>query len=326
MFAYCGGVRLERVRDIELKRKMSVSHLIDSFSVAGGFTARKIAIAAGILNEMIDRCEVRFLSFPACIVATGTRGVIRTLVKEMMMNVLITTCGTLDHDIARSLKHYYHGDFFMDDCELRKKGINRLGNVLVPDESYGQCIERWAQGVLKEIYDRRGACTLSTSELCFELGKRLPEESILYWCWKNSIPVYVPGITDGAFGCQLWLFMQRCKGFRVDVFKDEDELSGLIFPLQEKHTGALIIGGGISKHHTIWWNQFKGGLNYAVYLTTAEEYDGSLSGARLREGVSWGKVHPKAKFITVEGDATITLPMLTAYLIDKRKKGGTRCV
>ena len=319
-------MRLEKVKDIELGKRETITDLIGAFSTSGGFTARKLAVAAEILAEMMEKDCVKFLSFPACIVATGTRGVIRTLVKERMADVVITTCGTLDHDIARSAKDYYHGDFLMDDLDLRKRGINRLGNVLVPHESYGKAIEERSQELLEDIYAKSGKHTFSTREICSEVGKRLGPDTILHWCWKNKVPVYVPGITDGAFGVQLWMFMQQHRDFKVDVFADEDELSGIIFPLQEKLTGALIVGGGISKHHTIWWNQFKGGLNYAVYLTTAEESDGSLSGARLREAVSWGKVHAKAKFITVEGDATITLPMLASYLLDKRKKGGKKRV
>jgi len=54
-----------------------------------------------------------------------------------------------------------------------------------------------------------------------------------------------------------------------------------------------------------------------VYLTTASEYDGSLSGARVREAVSWGKVKETADQVTVEGDATITLPMIVAAVIER---------
>jgi deoxyhypusine synthase len=75
-----------------------------------------------------------------------------------------------------------------------------------------------------------------------------------------------------------------------------------------------MLGGGISKHHVIWWNQFKGGLDYAVYITTASQYDGSLSGARLTEAVSWGKVKEKAKYTTIDGDITIILPIMFSYL------------
>ena len=99
---------------------------------------------------------------------------------------------------------------------------------------------------------------------------------------------------------------------KIDVLKDEQLLSDLVW--NAKRSGALIVGGGISKHHTIWWNQFKKGLDYAVYISTAVEYDGSLSGARPREAVSWGKINEKAKFTTIEADATIILPIIYAAL------------
>ena len=82
-----------------------------------------------------------------------------------------------------------------------------------------------------------------------------------------------------------------------------------------------MLGGGISKHHTIWWNQFRDGLDYAVYVTTAVEYDGSLSGAQMREAVSWGKVREDARYITVEGEVTLILPLMVAYLNDEIRKG-----
>jgi deoxyhypusine synthase len=129
----------------------------------------------------------------------------------------------------------------------------------------------------------------------------------------------VPGITDGSFGSQLWMYWQTHRKFKVDLFRDEQDLSDITF--EAKETGAIIIGGGISKHHTIWWNQFRGGLDHAVYLTTAPEYDGSLSGAQVREAVSWGKVKEGADQIIVEGDATITLPIIVASLIERLEGG-----
>jgi deoxyhypusine synthase len=145
------------------------------------------------------------------------------------------------------------------------------------------------------------------------MGKRIcNESSILYWAAKHSIPVYVPGITDGAVGYQLWLFSQD-HDLKVDLLKDSGELNDIVY--NAKKTGALIIGGGISKHHTLWWNQFRGGLDYAVYITTAAEWDGSLSGARPREAVSWGKINEKAKRIIIEGDASLLLPIMVSSLI-----------
>jgi deoxyhypusine synthase len=305
------------VKDIHLSKGNTINELLKSLFDAGGFSAKKLGTAAGILEGM-QREEgcVKFLSFPACIVATGTRGIIRDMVKEKMVDVIITTCGTLDHDIARTKKDYYHGHFHYDDAKLHEEGINRLGNIFVPNESYGTILEELMQPILDELWNT-GKNSWAVSELISEFAKRLDDESsIIYWAQKNGIPVFVPGISDGAFGSQLWMFYQEHRDFSVDVFRDEQALSDIVFTA--KKTGALMVGGGISKHHTIWWNQFRDGLDYVVYVTTAVEYDGSLSGAKINEAISWGKVREDAKHVTVEGDATIIMPLLYGSLIDRK--------
>ncbi len=297
------------VRDYDIKNKTDVNKLINQMEASGGFTSKKLADGVDIIKRMFaDKDSLNFLSFPADIIATGTRGIIRDMIKEKWFDVVITTCGTLDHDLARSFKDYYHGSFDMDDAELHKKGINRLGNILVPNESYGIILEEKMRQFLNEI----NAKELATYELVWELGKKLKKDSIMYWCWKNEIPMIIPGITDGAVGYQLWQYSQN-HNFKIDVLKDEKLLSDLVW--NSKKSGALIIGGGISKHHVIWHSQFMGGLNNVVYITTAVEYDGSLSGARPKEAISWGKINEKAKYITIEMDATVALPIIFASLI-----------
>ncbi len=295
------------VKDIRLKENMKCSELMEEFARAGGFTAKMLADAREILREMLENNVTKFLSFPACIVATGTRGVLVEALKRKWFDVVITTCGTWDHDIARTFASYYHGDFLLNDEELAEKNIHRLGNVLVPLESYGLTIENFMRDLLSEVGNE-----LSTYELSWEIGKRLNEESLLYWAWKNKIPVIVPAPYDGAVGYQIWLH-QQSSSFRLNLKKDEDMLDELVAHAEK--TGALIIGGGVSKHHLIWWNQFRDGLDYAVQITTAVEWDGSLSGARTREAISWHKIKKKARHITVPGDATLLLPLLFASLL-----------
>jgi len=285
---------------------------------AWGFTAGKLATAVDILERMNkEKNCMKFLSFTGNLVATGTRGVFRELVKRKLVDVIVTTCGTIDHDVARCWKSYYRGSFVMNDAKLHEEGVNRLGNVLVPNDSYGVIIEKKMRVLLESLW-AEGVKEVSSSQLCREIGKRICNEtSILYWAAKNNIPVYVPGITDGAVGYQTWLFSQD-HDFRLNLLKDEGQLSDLIY--STKKTGALIVGGGISKHHTIWWNQFKDGLDYVVYVSTADEWDGSLSGARPREAVSWGKISAKAKRIMVEGDASLILPIMVGSLLERLEK------
>lgn len=307
----------KEVKDYSLKESSSLNEIINQMTEAGGFTAKNLGLGVEILEKMILEKEcVKFLSFPACIIATGTRGIIRDFIKKKWFDVVITTCGTLDHDLARSFKSYYHGSFDADDKELHKKGIHRLGNVFVPIESYGLIIEEKMKEFLKEIcFEKK---EISTHELVWELGKRIKnEDSILYWCWKNKIPVIIPGITDGAVGYQIWQFWQDHRDFKINELQDEQLLSDIVWKAEK--SGALVIGGGISKHHVIWWNQFKKGLDYAVYITTAVEWDGSLSGARTREAISWGKIKEEAKHVTIEGDATVYLPLIYVALLQRIK-------
>ena len=299
------------VKDIEPTD--NVEALVAAMGEAGGFTAKKVSDGVGILERMARTECTKFLSFPAALMATGTRGVLRTLVEKRLADLVITTCGTVDHDLARTWRDYYHGSFEMDDAALHRQGVNRLGNILVPNDSYGIILEKRVQPILQELWDS-GKRSLSTRELLWEFGRRADSrKSFLWWCWKNEISVFVPAIFDGSFGYQIWSFWQEHKDFRIDEFKDEAELSDIVFTA--KKTGALIIGGGVSKHHTIWWNQFREGLDYAVYITTAPEWDGSLSGARMREGISWGKVKEKARQVTIEGDASVLLPLMVSALL-----------
>jgi len=304
----------KKVEDIELEARLSPNKLMKLMEASGGFTSKKVAQGVDLIEEMIRSKSTNFISFPACIIATGTRGVIRTLIEKKWFHAVITTCGTVDHDIARSFEPYYHGEFFMDDVELHRKDINRLGNILVPQDNYGKILEQKVQPILYELW-QEGKRNMSTKEILWEFGKRLDKSSILYWCYKNEVPIYIPGITDGAFGYQLWSFWQEHKDFGINIFGDEAELAELVF--KAKETGGLIIGGGISKHHLLWWNQFNDGLDYAVYITTAMEYDGSLSGARSKEAISWGKIGEKAKHITIESDATVVLPLMVAALLER---------
>jgi len=304
------------VEDIHLEGSTGIDGLVRQMEASGGFNAKHVGEAVDILERMVRDPEcVVFLSFPACIIATGARGLIRDLVKSGSADVLITTAGMLDHDLARSWEDYYHGTFAADDAELREQGINRLGNVFVPNESYGIILEKKMQPVLAELYEQGGG-RWSTRQLCSEFGKRVgSEESILHWAAQKDVPVFVPGPTDGAFGCQVWMFYQDHRDVCFDLLADEQELSDIVYGA--KKTGALMIGGGISKHHTIWWNQFRDGLDYAIQISTAPESDGSLSGARVKEAVSWGKVRADARYITVEGDATVVLPLMVGALLER---------
>jgi deoxyhypusine synthase len=310
-------MNLEEVVDVEVSPELSVKELIEIYGRVHGFVAGHLYEAIKILDEMLYNTDLRFLSFTGNLISTGLRGLIAQLISEEVFNVVITTCGTVDHDIAKSLGgKYLKSSFDVDDSKLRELGYHRIGNIIVHQNHYGKLIEEFVKGLISDLV--RMKSVWGVRELLREVGLRLNDrKSILYNASRHNVPVYVPGIVDGAFGTALFI-QSQFYDFRLDLFKDMKELSDLVF--SSKKSGALIIGGGISKHHTLWWNQFKDGLDYAVYITTANEWDGSLSGARTKEAISWGKISTSGKHVVVYSDATVVLPIIAVYLISKKRE------
>jgi len=298
----------DEIKDYSAKLS-SFSDLVKRMGEGGGFQAREVSKALDVLVRMEkDPDCMKFLSFTANLVATGLRGVIAEAVRDGLVDVVITTGGTADHDIARSLGgKYYLGNFLEDDVRLHNEELHRLGNVIVPLISYGPIVEGFVRKLVDELGNGK---SFSPSEMLAEAGKRLNDgNSILHAAFLKGVPVISPGIVDSAFGTALMYEYQKGK-LRLDVLKDMKLMSDEIF--EKKRTGAIILGGGISKHHTLWWNQFRDGLDYVLAITTGMEFDGSLTGARISEAISWGKVKTTALISNVLGDATIIFPLLLA--------------
>lgn len=272
---------------------------------ATGFQLSKLLQAVKIAKEMKKKNARIYFTFTANMVASGLRGLFAELCKKKFVDVVITTAGGIEHDFIKTFGKYEIGEFEMNDVELHTQGINRIGNILVPTKNY-VLFEKKIIPIFEELWRKKK--TISPSELSYELGKKIKDrKSFLYWCTKKDIPVFCPGIVDGALGLQTYFFKQKRKNFAIDVTKDMEKLASLT--LNAKKTGGIILGGGISKHYAIGVNILRGGFDYAVYITTAQQWDGSLSGARSKEAISWGKITEKAKHVTVDCEATIAFPL-----------------
>jgi len=299
---------LKKIKDIELGERASIAEQM-AFT---GFQATHLGQAIELIEKIKEENCTVFLGFTANLVASGLRGIIKELCEKGFVDAIVTTAGSIDHDIIKSFRPYLLGSFNADDIELHQKGINRLGNIFVENKGF-EILEEKMQPWLKELYSKEKV--VSPSRLAGFVGERLPKESFLHHCFKNKIPVFCPGITDGAIGLQFYFFKQENKDFAIDVTADMKELADLV--LNAEKTAAIILGGGISKHHIIGANILRDGLDYAVYVSTAAEFDGSLSGARTREAKSWGKLKEKGNSVQVNCDATIALPIIISALKEK---------
>ena len=295
------------VKDIHFKKSPSVKELVKAYG-GSGFQGTHILQAVELVKRMKKEKAAIFLAFTANVVASGLRGVIADLVRDGYADAIVTTGGALDHDLIKAYEPYILGSFAENDVELHQKDVNRIGNILVPSARY-ELLEEKMQGVFAEVSKEKKV--VSPSEIAGEMGKQIGDEgSFLKQAHEKGVPVFSPGITDSAIGLQTYFWKQKKenKEFGIDVTGDMKKLADLA--LNAEKTAAIIIGGGISKHHTIGVNLLRGGLDYALYLTTAEPWDGSLSGAPASEAVSWGKIREEARHVTVHGDATVTLPLI----------------
>jgi deoxyhypusine synthase len=198
----------------------------------------------------------------------------------------------------------------MDDSELNKKGINRIGNILVPNDRY-EALEDMIVPFFEKIFAKERI--ISPSELIERLGLTISDKrSILYWASRNKIPIFCPAITDGALGLQIFFYKQKRPEIGIDVTADMKRLADIT--LNSNETGGIVLGGGFAKHHAIGVNILREGMDYAVYVSTGTQYDGSMSGARVQEAVSWNKLKRKADSVFVEGDASILFPLIISSL------------
>ena len=288
-----------------------------------GFQATHLGKAIEIWKKVEKKREngeeVRvFLGYTSNIISSGVREIIAYLVKHKKVDVIVTTAGGIEEDFIKALKPFILGDWSVNDAEMRQKGINRIGNIFVPNDRYIE-FEKYMIPFFERLLEieRREGRPLTASEVIYKLGRYMDEKlgkekekSVIYWAYKNNIPIFCPALTDGSFGDMIYFFKEE-RGDReliIDIANDIVKLNNLA--IIAKETASIILGGSLPKHAIINANLFRGGTDYAIYITTAIPWDGSLSGAPPSEGVSWGKIKAKADYVEIWSDATLVFPIL----------------
>ena len=309
---------MRNVKDFEWKEGMSVSELVESMGNLG-YQAIELSEAAEVILKMKRDGAKIFLTFTSNMVTSGLRGFFAQLCELKIPNILVTTSGAIEEDIMKSLGEKFEiSNFHADDVYLHEKGENRVGNLIIRNESYMK-FEDTMNKFLEKIYSKNKR--ISSSELLKEIGLLLNDEkSILYQAAKNNIPIYCPGIVDSSFGFHLYMFQQKNKDFLIDTIGDMKRIiTDLSF---DDKKGLISLGGSISKHYAIFAALISGGFDYAVYLTTSHSSSGSISGATTQEAKSWGKLKSDAEAATVNGDVCITFPLIMTKVLDKMKTEG----
>ncbi|KAI3801066.1 hypothetical protein L1987_29167 [Smallanthus sonchifolius] len=326
-----------KIHGYDFNQGVNYSQIIKSLA-STGFQASNLGDAIETVNQMLKwrlsqekvtedcseeeknptyresvKCKI-FLGFTSNLISSGVRDIIRYLVQHHMVEVIVTTTGGIEEDIIKCLADTYRGDFSLSGAALRAKGLNHIGNLLVPNENYCK-FEDWIIPIFDQMLEEQNTQRVlwTPSKVIARLGKEINNESsYLYWAYKNDIPVFCPGLTDGSLGDMLYFHSFRNPGLVIDVVQDIRAMNSEAVHANPRKTGMIILGGGLPKHHICNANMMRNGADYAVFINTAQEFDGSDSGARPDEAVSWGKIRASAKSVKVHCDATIAFPLLVA--------------
>lgn len=242
--------------------------------------------------------------------------------EHKMVDVLVTTAGGVEEDFIKCMADTYLGDFALKGADLRKRGLNRIGNMLVPNSNYCK-FEDWIMPILDKMLEeqQQDGVRWTPSKMIERLGREINHpSSIYYWAAKNGIPVYCPAITDGSIGDMLYFHSYRSPGLVVDLVGDIRAMNDEAVRAKPRKTGMIILGGGVPKHHICNANLMRNGVDFAILINTAQEFDGSDSGAKPDEAVSWGKIKMEAQPVKVCGDATILFPLVVAQTFVKHWK------
>lgn len=301
------------------------------------FQGKNLALSVDVWTEMLRSNVTIFLGLAGAMVPAGMREIVVYLIKNRLIDCLVSTGANLFHDCHETLGGFhYQGSPHVDDVQLREEGIDRIYDVFASERAF-QGVDRYVADFAVSV----GARKLSTREFLYLLGGKLSKEGkttgILSAAYDSRTPVYCPAISDSSIGIALAIAANEGKQIpSLDVIADVVESANLV--AEAESTGVIYVAGGTPKNF-IQQTEVTAGLmgrpvsghSYAIQFSVDPPHWGGLSGCTFEEAQSWGKIAEKAKRVTVYCDATIALPVVlhalaqrSADLIASRKAPGLR--
>ncbi|CAF9942693.1 Deoxyhypusine synthase, partial [Imshaugia aleurites] len=315
-------------------RDITVAELVSNMTNTG-FQASAVAEAVRIINDMRSyRCAetgaktTLFLGYTSNLVSSGLRSTLRYLVEHSHVSAIVTTAGGVEEDLIKCLAPTYLSSFGADGATLRAQGLNRIGNLVVPNSNYC-AFEDWLVPILDTMLAEQEAShrtaptphdrlVWTPSAVIARLGAEIADDSsILYWASRNGIPVFCPALTDGSLGDMLYFHSYRSAPAVLDISITRDVRALNDIAINAKRAGMIVLGGGLVKHHIANACLMRNGAESAVYVNTAQEFDGSDAGARPDEAVSWGKIKVGGDSVKVYAEATVVFPLIVAATFAK---------
>ena len=301
-----------KVNPINVTKDMKVSDLVSQFDQSGVLGAGKVGRACNILTDMIQDEDMKvFMSLGGPLIPGGMRNIVTQMINNHHVDLIVSSGANITHDLVEAFggSHYRHEG--RDDEELNEDGIGRIADINVGSDDF-TIFETEIIKIFERIASEKSH--ISIQELLHEIGLLVEDEnSFVAAAARNDVPIFAPGLIDSMMGLQLWIFNQD-HDFVVDAVADMHYLSDIVFEAEK--VGAILLGGGLTKHYTLASNVIKGGLDAAIQITMDRPEAGSLGGAPLEEAKSWAKARCGSSLASVVGDVTVIFPLIYAACLD----------
>jgi deoxyhypusine synthase len=313
---------LKRVAQMRIRAGMTVGELANEMRRTGVMQAGRIGKAVEITAEIFSNPEyTTFITLSGPLTHGGLRLIFSDLVRKGYVDAVVTNGANMVGDLIEAMgEHHYIGEVDADDEELYEKGINRAYDIYFEGKVFEK-LEKFVYKILDDIPEeiREG---IPINGLLKEIGLRLiDKDSILYNAAKMDVPIFSPGFLDCMLGIPLYMYSKQ-KKLIINPLRDFDRFTDMVY--EAKKSGAIILGGGTPKHHTQYMHTLREGLDAAIQISSARVEDGSLSGAPLKESISWGKLKGEQMEMTstIFGEVTSIFPLIVAAALEKVE--GTR--
>jgi len=304
---------MKHVEHLDVKKGMKINDLVKGMNKVGVMGPGRLGRAVDILEEMIkDRdCKV-FFGQAGALVPGGMRKILTDILKNKLVDVFVTTGATLTHDLGEALGFRHEiGCSNVDDTELNKDGKYRMWDSYMKSKVY----EKMEDFFEKNWDEFKKAKKIN--ELIYLIGSKIKDKnSILRIAYKNRIPIFCPALADSGIGLMIYGRKAKGRDIKIDAFEDMKDIMEIAWNC--KKAGVFYLGGGVPKNFIQQAMQLAPkNACFGVQVSMGRAEFGGSSGASLREGISWGKMNPRGKFVDVFLDCTIALPVLYTCLKDR---------
>ena len=310
---------------LDLEKVSNLADLLDGYAKIS-FQARTLGQCAHVLERMmLDPQATVYFGGAGALVPGGLRKVLRDLVELGLVDVMVTTGAIAYHDFyeAHGYKHYMSSPD-ADDILLREHMLDRVYDTLADEDLFRVCDDEIAN-----MADDLEPRAYSSREILSMMGERAAKDpnSLVGACYRRGIPYFVPALNDSSIGIALTRHHRdRVKAKKpmvaIDSIKDNYEMAQV--KLMSPRSGVFYVGGGTPKNYISQVEVIQEVLGheenphwYAVQITTDVPQWGGLSGCTFEESQSWGKFRKEAKMAQSLVEATIGLPLLVGYLLQK---------